>query len=419
MRLLFQDAASARAAGPEHERIEAMRWSSETLGVYISVPFCRAKCTFCNFASGVSTPEAVERYVAQLCVEIREVRSAAVAAGVMLPEDVDTVYFGGGTPSLLTPRQLESIFAALRGEFRLEDGSEITLEAAPGQIEDALLVSALRLGVNRVSLGVQTFADAEAQAVGRSHTERSCLAEFARLRAAGVTNLGVDLIAGLPLQTERSWSRSVAVATGCGLDHLSVYMLEVDDESRLGREVLGGGARLYAPAVPSDDVVAAMYETACERLPAAGFAQYEISNFSKGNARSRHNLKYWQRKPYLGLGLDAHSMAAGWDGMARRWANGDELAGYQGHSAMDAAELVTERQAFEETVFLGLRVVEGLGREALTAYPAPWRQEFAEGAARLQDAGLLEADDRNWRLTCRGQMISSEVFGELLAGVAA
>lgn len=390
----------------------------ETLGIYVSVPFCQAKCSFCNFASGVGTAEAVDRYVTLLCEEIRGVRRAAGLAGVKLPERVDTVYFGGGTPSLLASRQLDAVFAALRGEFHVAADAEMTMEAAPGQIGDELLATALRLGINRVSLGVQTFVDAEAQAVGRSHTERSCVAEFGRLRAAGVTNLGVDLIAGLPLQTERSWAQSVELASACELDHLSVYMLEIDDASRLGREVLGGGARLHAPAVPPDDAIAAMYEAACERLPAAGFEQYEISNFAKHGARSRHNVKYWQREPYLGLGLDAHSMAEGLHG-ACRWANADELNEYRGVPSLLNAERVTERQAFEETVFLGLRMVEGLGREALTAFPASWRQEFADGVAYLQEAGLLQADDRSWRLTGRGRMISGEVFGELLAGVAA
>lgn len=394
-----------------------MPWPSETLGLYISVPFCRAKCTFCNFASGVGTPEAVERYVALLCREIRAVREAAEAADIVLPERVDTVYIGGGTPSLLQASQLEAIFVALRGEFQIEDGAEMTLEAAPGQIGAGLLDRALRMGVNRVSLGVQTFVDAEAAAVGRSHTERSCLGEFARLRAAGVRSLGVDLIAGLPRQTEQSWAQSLEVAAGCGLDHLSVYMLEVDEESRLGREVLGGGARLQAPAVPTDDSIAAMYEMACEQLPARGFAQYEISNFAGKGARSRHNVKYWQREPYLGLGMDAHSMAEGQTGTGLRWANADELAVYEGVSAMGTAEPVTDRQAFEETVFLGLRLAEGLRRDALEHLPASWRRAFQAGVEHLESAGLLHADDLGWRLSRRGQVVSTEVFGELLAGL--
>ncbi len=392
---------------------------SETLGLYISVPFCRAKCSFCNFASGVGTPEAVERYVGLLCEEIDGVRRAAEAAGVALPERVDTVYLGGGTPSLLAPRQMEAIFSALRSEFRIEGGAEMTMEAAPGQIGAGLLDAALRLGINRVSLGVQTFDDAEARAVGRTHTERSCLAEFARLRGAGVGNLGIDLIAGLPGQTEGSWARSLEVAVGCGVDHLSVYTLEIDEESRLGREVLGGGARLQAPAVPTDDAIAAMYETACDRLPAGGFAQYEISNFATEGCRSRHNLKYWQRKPYLGLGLDAHSMAEGRTGRARRWANAEALERYEGVSAIGSAEAVTERQAFEETVFLGLRMADGLRREALANLPGSWKADFEAGVKHMEGAGFLQTDDLGWRLSRRGQMVSSEVFGELLAGISA
>ncbi len=283
-------------------------------------------------------------------------------SGAEVPEVVDTVYFGGGTPSLLEPEQMAGIFRAIREEFRVSDDAEITLEAAPGQIADPLLEVALELGVNRVSLGVQSFVDREAQAVGRSHTEASCLAEFERLRAAGMLNVGADLIAGLPYQTEASWEQSLDVAARSGLAHLSVYMLEIDEDSRLGREVLGGGARMHAPAVPDDERIAAMYERACERLPEAGFEQYEISNFAAAGFRSRHNLKYWTRRPYLGFGLDAHSMLLGADGRALRWANPEELGEYDGRSGLGSAEWVSERGAFEETVFLGLRLVAGLER---------------------------------------------------------
>lgn len=395
-----------------------MQQTSQTLGVYLSVPFCRAKCSFCNFASGVGTPEAVGRYADLLCREIREVRTAAAGTDAVLPEMVDTVYLGGGTPSLLEPHQLQSILATLRAEFQVSQGAEITLEAAPGQIAGPLLDMALTSGVNRVSLGVQSFVDCETQAVGRSHTERSCRAEFERLRQAGVRNLGVDLIAGLPLQTEQSWAHSLEVASGAGLDHLSVYMLEIDEDSRLGREVLGGGARLQAPRVPVDEAIAAMYERACEGLPAAGYRQYEISNFAAGGATSRHNLKYWMRKPYLGFGLDAHSMLESGDGRAFRWANAEELEEYRGRPELSGAKPVTAREAFEEAVFLGLRLTEGLRREAMAGFPAEWRQEFADGAAFLEQEGLMSSDERSWRLTRRGQMVSSEVFGELLAGVA-
>ncbi|HLI77628.1 MAG TPA: radical SAM family heme chaperone HemW [Acidobacteriaceae bacterium] len=389
------------------------------LGLYLSIPFCRAKCSFCNFASGVGSAEAVERYVGLLCEEIRGARAWARGIGAELPERVDTVYFGGGTPSLLEPRQMKAVMDAVRGEFALEAGAEITMEAAPGQIGEGLLDGVLALGVNRVSLGVQSFVDREAQAVGRTHTEGNCLAEFARLRRAGVGNLGADLIAGLPYQTEASWDHSLDVAVGAGLDHLSVYMLEIDEESRLGREVLGGGARLHAPAVASEELVGTLYERACEVLPDAGFGQYETSNFAAEGYRSRHNLKYWMREPYLGSGLDASSMLMVAGGGAVRFSNPDELDRYAGATSVREPEWITERAAFEETVFLGLRLAEGLRWERLSRFPGAWLAEVSESMAGLCHEDLMGMDRERLWLTARGRMVSGEIFGELLAGVAA
>lgn len=388
--------------------------AATNLGLYLSVPFCRAKCSFCNFASDVGSGVAVDRYVELLLGEIRSVRRATTDAGMCLAEAVDSVYLGGGTPSLLQPVQLRRIFAALREEFVLDPRAEVTLEAAPGQIADDVLEASLRCGVNRVSLGVQSFVDREAQAVGRSHTEASCLAEFARLRQAGLHNVGADLIAGLPYQTEASWEHSLDVASASGLQHLSVYMLELDDASRLGREVLGGGARLHAPAVPSDDMTAALYERSCECLPLAGFLQYEISNFSVAGFRSRHNLKYWLRAPYLGFGLDAHSMLSTPEGGVLRWANAEKLAAYDGKPRLGGAMVASTREAFEEIVFLGLRLVEGLPWQALAGYPDIWIAGLRHTAAMLAEEGLLDVTGERLALTARGRMISSEVFGELL-----
>ena len=213
------------------------------LGVYISVPFCRAKCSFCNFASGVSSAARIAVYVDTLCEEIDSAAVIAERLGAELPRAVDTIYFGGGTPSLLTPLQMQRIFAAVRRNFDVTADAEVTMEAAPGQISDEALDEAMRLGVNRVSLGVQSFVDRESAAVGRTHTGASCLAEIARLRAAGVSDVGADLIAGLPYQDAASWQHSLETAVGAGLAHLSVYMLEVDEDSRLGLEVLAGGVR--------------------------------------------------------------------------------------------------------------------------------------------------------------------------------
>jgi oxygen-independent coproporphyrinogen-3 oxidase len=403
----------------EPKRSSAGPSQDAALGIYVSVPFCRAKCSFCNFASGVSSPAIIEAYVTKLCQEIAAVSLAAARLHANLPLTVDTLYFGGGTPSLLAPEQLRRIFTALRQSFQITPGAEITLEAAPGQIADAVLDEAQRHGVNRISLGVQSFVDRESAAVGRSHTERDCIHEILRLQAAGVADVGADLIAGLPYQTTSSWQHSLEVATGIGLNHLSVYMLEIDEDSRLGREVMAGGQRFHAHVVPADESSAEFYETACEWLPQHGFPQYEISNFASPAHQSRHNRKYWQRDPYIGFGLDAHSMLLRPNG-AVRFANPEELSHYGSDEIPSAPIDVFQREAFEETIFLGLRMNEGLS-------PSQLRQEFqselvapAEDAARdlIRDGLMIEHNGR-WQLTLRGRLLSNDVFTNLLMGVAA
>ena len=295
----------------------------QTLGAYISVPFCKAKCSYCNFASGVfgagtAGAERIDTYIEQVCAEIRTARARAAAMRAKLPERMDTVYFGGGTPSLLSAEQMRRLFAALRSEFEITADAEITLECAPGQLGEETLDELLRQGMNRVSFGVQSFVDAEVRAVGRMHTRAICLAEIARMRAAGVQEINVDLIAGLPRQTAASWRESVEVALGSGVPHVSVYMLEVDEDSRLGREMLKHGTKYGAGDVPGDDAIAEWYAEACEWLEAGGAMQYEISNFARKGHASRHNVKYWRREPYVGFGLDAHSMLRSGEG-AVRW----------------------------------------------------------------------------------------------------
>jgi len=342
-----------------------------------------------------------------------------VSLGAQLPRVVDTVYFGGGTPSLLEPGQMGEIFGALRGQFALEPDAEITLEAAPGQIADEVLEESMRLGVNRVSLGVQSFVDRESAAVGRTHTGDSCLQEIAWLRTRGVKEVSADLIAGLPHQTRESWRRSLEAACSSELTHLSVYLLEIDEGSRLGREVLGGGARLHAPAVAGEELAAELYEDACEFLEANGFAQYEISNFARGAGRqSRHNRKYWNRVPYLGFGLDAHSMLPRADGSAVRFANADELDAYDSDICHEIT-IVGEREAFEESVFLGLRLNEGISVDSLREeFSVTWVRGCEERVRDLVREGLMLSEDGRWKLTRRGRLVSSEIFGELLAVTA-
>lgn len=384
----------------------------DTLGIYLSVPFCKAKCTFCNFASDAFGAGRMDAYMERLCAEIRSARQRATSLGAEIPAHTNSIYFGGGTPSLLSASHFQQIFTTLRNEFDIQQDTEITLECAPGQLEDATLEELLRQGMNRVSLGVQSFVDAEAQAVGRFHTRAMCLDEIARLRRAGIDDVGLDLIAGLPLQTTASWRYSLEQAIASEVPHLSVYMLEVDEDSRLGREVIAGGVRYHAHHVPDEDLVADLYLQACEHLDANGVQQYEISNFAREGFRSRHNSKYWTRAPYLGFGLDAHSMLRTNEGVVR-FANVDDLNVYQLGVTGTEPSRVDRDGCFEEAVFLGLRLTAGISLGSL-------RQQFGETHVQaLQQAaqGLEEfvtLDGDTLRLTARGRLMSNVVFGELL-----
>jgi oxygen-independent coproporphyrinogen-3 oxidase len=404
------------------------------VGIYISVPFCKAKCTFCNFASGVFGAERMQQYVDRLCIEILGAHAVSQKMGASLPRIADTVYFGGGTPSLLSGRQFEQIFQHLRGEFDLAANAEITLECAPGQLSDETLDELLRQGMNRVSFGVQSFVDRETAAVGRLHTQQQCEAEFTRVRAAGIHEINVDLIAGLPYQTAQSWQYSVEQAIASGAPHISMYLLEVDDESRLGREMLEKGIRYSASAVPSGDATAEWYQQACAAFHAAGVHQYEISNFARSGHHSRHNLKYWQRQPYIGFGLDAHSMlAAGEEDV--RFANTSDLDEYLGNavaatpfrlleSALNGGatevDIIGRDEAFEESLFLGLRLNEGVDLGRLRSqFGDTMLHDAMPALLEVRDAGLLELSTDRMRLTPRGRLVSNEVFSRLLIPSAA
>ncbi len=389
------------------------------MGVYVSVPFCKAKCSFCNFASGVFAAERMQGYVDRVCAEIGEARAYAERLGVAMLGRVDTIYLGGGTPSLLTPALARQIFGALRREFVVDADAEITVECAPGQVDGETLAEMQRQGVNRLSFGVQSFVDAECTAVGRLHTGASCREELRRVEASGVQRLGVDLICGLPHQTFQSWRYTVEQAIATGVEHVSVYMLEVDDESRLGRESMAGGRRYGAGELPEEDCVADWYAAGCEWLSAAGVGQYEISNFARAGGESRHNRKYWERAPYVGFGMDAHSMLrAGAGGV--RWANADAMEEYVGaglgaRGYVRTVDRVGVEAGFEEALFLGLRLVEGVSLGRLRSEFEGTLVDGMMGEVReLGVAGLMARDGDRVRLTRRGRMISNEVFERLL-----
>ena len=408
-----------------------------TLGIYISVPFCKTKCSYCNFASGVFSKQVFRKYVDRVVEDVaawgeKQVpRELAFARddnrlALNMPGRVDSIYLGGGTPTLLDPEQLQRLFAAVRENFSVAADAEVTVECAPGTLSTEVIDTLVRCGVNRVSLGVQSFIDKEASSVARLHTRAVTLEEITRLRAAGIENISIDLIAGLPHQTRESWEDSLSQLIDTGVPHASVYMLEIDEDSRLGRELIAGGTKYHAHFVPDEDLTAELYERACERLNEAGISQYEISNFARAGWESKHNLKYWTRQPYLGFGVDAHSMLLcepGGEFESERFSTSDNLEEYVSSSGPFPTEgkgpgtrtLVNEQQAIEETFFLGLRLVRGVDLEEAaerygTAATIAFREEFAEMAS----AGLVELEEGRIRLTNRGRLLSNEVFERLI-----
>jgi oxygen-independent coproporphyrinogen-3 oxidase len=360
-------------------------------GVYISWPFCAQKCTYCNFASGVLPRELEGRYLAGL---LKEISSQGFSW------QPDTVYLGGGTPSAMETDHLGRLLSALPGPWR-----EATIEAAPGTVTAERIDAWLRAGINRVSLGVQSFVRQELARTGRKHSAEIVAQDVALLRAKGLPNINIDLIAGLPGQTESSWDDSLAATIALDPPHVSVYMLEVDDDSRLGAEILLGGKRYGATDVPSDDRIADFYERAVDRLRSHGIHRYEISNFARSGGESIHNLKYWKRDPYMGFGADAHSF----DG-ASRWQNVESAQDYVARSERGESLRCAQSKPdpAEEKFFVGLRLAEGV-----RADDEDWAR-FGPAFDFFLSNGVLERADGNLRLTPRGVMVSNEVFQEFL-----
>jgi len=386
------------------------------LGIYISVPFCRTKCSYCNFASDVFSRVVFERYVDRVCADVGNARQTAQEMGGQIDDEVDSIYLGGGTPTVLEAGQLERMFSAVRTQFDVQVDAEVTVECAPGTLAPNVIDGLLRCGVNRVSLGVQSFVDGEAAAVGRLHKRATVLDDISRLRAAGIANVNIDLIAGLPHQTEESWHESLAETLATGAPHVSVYMLEVDEDSRLGRELIAGGTRYHAHFVPDEEATADFYVAACDRLASDGVAQYEISNFARAGFESRHNLKYWTRQPYLGFGVDAHSMlpSASLGAEAVRFATLDVLEKYVSGSLLQRT-VVSRGAALEEVFFLGLRLNRGVDLQQIAAgFGQQALENLLPAMAELVQGGLMQQDGDFIRLTPRGRLLSNEVFQAFL-----
>jgi oxygen-independent coproporphyrinogen-3 oxidase len=388
----------------------------QDLGVYVQVPFCQSKCTYCNFSTGVFPRKIFGPYVDAVCEEIHGhgdfYRRAGLAAWQQdeIPFAADTVYVGGGTPSLLDPGDLARILDAVRAAFG-DSAAEITLEADPETVSEEKARAWRAAGFNRISLGVQSFADVELKAVGRRHRRADIFTAVDRLGAVGLDNVSFDLIAGLPHQTAETWPASLEELLRLAPRHVSIYLLELDEGSRLGREALGSGHRYSVPALPGDDEAAACYEAACTRLAEHGYEHYEISNWALPGFRSRHNLKYWRREPYLGFGAGAHSF----DGHDR-WANSHDPAIYaaamqQRRLALDEQETVDARQALEEELFLGLRQIEGID---LKAIERRYQVDLGGRVRPLAEEGLIEITGDRVRLAPSRVAVSNEVFVRLL-----
>jgi putative oxygen-independent coproporphyrinogen III oxidase len=381
-----------------------------TLGIYIQVPFCQTKCTYCNFHTGVVSRERYQPYAEAVC---REITEAPPSVG----PSVDTVYFGGGTPSLLEPATIAQLLDTLRATHRTEP-LEVTLEADPETVTPEKASAWLAVGFNRISLGVQSFDDSELESAGRLHRRTDIFRAAEFLREAGLANISMDLIAGLPRQTQKSWEESLGELLRIRPEHISIYMLEIDEGSRLGKESLAGGSRYSASLIPAEDAMADFYEFARARLASEGYEHYEISNWALPGRRSGHNLKYWRREPYLGYGAGAHSF----DGYTR-WANVHDSARYvasigQGISPREQFETLTPAHALEEEFFLGLRQLEGIDLARIERGCDPSvREQFAilrGKIAGLRSLGLVELNGTCLRLVPDRLTVSNEVFVELL-----
>lgn len=379
-------------------------------GVYIHIPFCRSRCSYCDFATGMFEGALAERYVAALISEIENWREIEGRS------PVDTIYFGGGTPSLLAPQQVKSILTAIRARFEIVKGAEITLEINPGDGGASATAkqqnfSELRaLGVNRASFGAQTFDDRDLKQLGRTHNADDISRTFQQLRDSGFANVNFDLIAGLPGQTLSGWQQNLERALALRPEHLSLYLLDVHEGTPLADQIRSG----MRPK-PDDDLAGEMYAEMIEQVCTAGYEHYEISNFCRPGFESKHNTKYWAGAPYYGFGNSAHS----YDGARRRWANERDTLKYvaiieTGESPIAERTNLNEADARSESIFLGLRLMRGIDLKNYQArFGTDLRDQYNAELDRLSNAGLIEVDDELLKLTTRGALLSNEVFAAL------
>ena len=367
-----------------------------TAGVYLHIPFCKSRCSYCDFATDIyRSSDAVERYVRAICEEIQQFSTEQVAA--------DTIYFGGGTPSLLTSRQLEAILERVYQSFNITSDVEITMEMNPATVTPGSLKGYWSLGVNRASFGLQTFDDTELKRLARGHSAAEALETFRMLREAGFSNISFDLIAGLPGQSVEAWKQNLGKALALEPEHLSLYLLEIHEGTPLAEQI-----RSRRQPEPDEGMAAEMYEIMLDTVSAAGYKQYEISNFAKSGFESRHNTKYWILDPVYGFGVSAHSF----DGR-QRYANERDTSRYVEmiEKGLSPEVYRGESDTASESAFLGLRLTEGIDTvEYEKRFDIDLSEKYRKELSRFADAELIDISGGRLRLTRRGMLFSNEVF---------
>ena len=376
---------------------------AEKLGVYIHIPFCRSKCDYCDFYSLAGREERMDDYLRALIAHIRE--TGPLARGYQ----VDSIYFGGGTPSFFGDKRLRAVLAEVDKRFDVARDTEVTVECNPDSVDAKMLSRLRRAGVNRISLGVQSACDAQLSALHRPHTFEQAKQAVAAARAAKIKNLSLDLIYGLPGQDLDSWQDTLEQALGLSPEHLSCYGLKVESGTPLDARVQRG------EVLPDDDAQADMYLWMVDRLAQAGYKQYEISNFARSGFQSRHNLKYWMGRPYVGFGPGAHSDFGG-----RRYSFVRNLDAYidgvlGGGKVIDQSDLIPHRERGGEYLMLRLRTTRGIEE---WEYRREFFMNFDPIEHKLEEyerQGWAERHDRRWNLTPQGFLLSNQLIGDLLA----
>jgi oxygen-independent coproporphyrinogen III oxidase len=373
---------------------------NDPAGIYLHIPFCATRCHYCNFATGGYESDLARRYVAALSQEIE----GAPARPAM--RSVDTLYFGGGTPTTLSIEQISGLVETCHKNFAIDPGAEITIEANPGSVTVDYLEKLRALGVNRVSFGVQSFDDLELQMIGRTHSAQDAREAVRIARAAGFANISIDLIAGLPEQKMETWRGNLKETFSLAPDHLSVYLLELYRDAPLLHRIERGELRAI-----DEELTVEMYFALMDEAERFGFEHYEISNWARPGCSSRHNLKYWTGAPYWAFGVSA----AGYDGESR-WSNTRNIHEYLaqvegGHSPVASREELDDEDRQSEALFLGLRLRDGIDLQAhQRRFGVSVVDRYRDELERLREAGLIELSEENIVISRKGKVLANEVF---------